>query len=121
VTGVGGVFLRAKDPAALASWYRDHLGVPVEENGAFAVFRWSESGGSTVWALFPEETDYFGPSGQGGMVNFRVADLDRVLADLRSEGVEVLERVEEHEFGRFGWVVDPEGHRVELWQPPEGA
>jgi predicted enzyme related to lactoylglutathione lyase len=120
VTGIGGVFFKARDPAALGAWYREHLGVPVEEGGR-AVFRWGgETAGSTVWALFPEDTDYFGPSGSGGMINFRVEDLDRVLAELRDEGVEVLDRVEEQEYGRFGWIVDPEGHRVELWQPPAG-
>ena len=120
VTGVGGVFLRARDPAALGAWYRERLGVPVEEGG-WAVFRWGgEAAGSTVWALFPDDTDYFGPSGSQAMVNFRVEDLDRVLDELRSEGVDVLDGVEEHEFGRFGWIVDPEGNRVELWQPPHG-
>lgn len=121
VTGIGGVFLRAQDPTALAAWYRDHLGVPVGE-GSFAVFTWGgDLAGSTIWAVFPDDTEYFGPSGQGGMVNFRVADLDQVLTELRAEGVEVLDRIEEHEFGRFGWIADPEGNRIELWQPAEGA
>lgn len=122
VTGIGGVFLEARDPGALGSWYREHLGVPIEEGETFAVFRWGgEATGSTVWALFPDDTDYFGSSESGAMVNFRVEDLDRVLAELREEGVEVLDHVEEHELGRFGWVVDPEGNRVELWQPAAGA
>jgi predicted enzyme related to lactoylglutathione lyase len=121
VTGIGGVFLKARDPAVLGGWYGEHLGVPVEEGG-FAVFRWGgEHAGATVWALFPSDTDYFGPSRSGAMVNFRVEDLDRVLAELRAEGLEALDRVEEHEFGRFGWIVDPEGNRVELWQPADDA
>jgi len=121
VTGIGGVFLKARDPATLSAWYRDRLGVPVQE-GNFAVFTWGgEHAGSTVWSVFPQDTDYFGPSGVGAMVNFRVEDLEAVLAELREDGVEVLDHVEEHEFGRFGWIVDPEGNRVELWQPSEGA
>lgn len=121
VTGIGGVFLKARDPAALGAWYREHLGVPVEEGG-WAVFRWGgDVSGSTVWALFPDETEYFGSSEAQAMVNFRVEDLDRMLSELRAEGVEVLDRVEEHEYGRFGWIVDPEGNRVELWQPPAGS
>lgn len=120
IAGIGGVFLRARDPDALSAWYRDRLGVPVQE-GNFAVLTWGgDHAGSTVWALFPEDTDYFGPSGACAMVNFRVEDLDAVLDELRAEGVEVLDKIEEHEFGRFGWIVDPEGNRVELWQPPPG-
>jgi predicted enzyme related to lactoylglutathione lyase len=122
VTGIGGAFFKARDPEALAAWYRERLGVPVED-GNFAVFRWGGAGGaagSTTWAVFRDDTDYFGPSHGGFMLNFRVGDLDRVLGELRQEGVEVLDKVEEHEYGRFGWIVDPEGNRVELWQPPEG-
>jgi catechol 2,3-dioxygenase-like lactoylglutathione lyase family enzyme len=121
VTGIGGVFFKSQDPAALRSWYREHLGVESEEWGA--VFPWREQdrperSGHTVWAPFPADSDYFpGPL----MVNYRVDDLDAVLSALRAEGVEVDDRVEESEFGRFGWIVDPDGRRVELWQPPESA
>jgi predicted enzyme related to lactoylglutathione lyase len=123
-TGLGGVFFRAKDPDALGAWYRDTLGVPVEE-GRFAVYRWRDHDdasreGSTVWAAFDDDTDYFGPGGKQLMLNFRVADLDRVLDELRTEGVEVIDRVEETPQGRFGWIVDPEGNRIELWQPAPG-
>jgi predicted enzyme related to lactoylglutathione lyase len=95
--------------------------VPVED-GNYGVFRWGADGpaGTTVWAVFGDDTDYFGPSGGGFMLNFRVDDLDRVLAELRQDGVDVIDRVEEHEYGRFGWIVDPEGNHVELWQPGEG-
>ena len=89
------------------------------------VFTWRERDdpdrvGSTVWSPFPAETDYFGPRGKSWMLNFRVRDLDAMLAQLRAAGVEVDERIEELPEGRFGWFVDPDGNRVELWQPPEG-
>lgn len=124
VTGIGGVFFKARDRAALGDWYRDHLGIDVQEGG-FAVFRWRdenvpERSGATVWSLFPEETEYFGSDAQRAMVNYRVADLDEVLAALRREGVTVDERIEETPEGRFGWITDPEGNRIELWQPPVG-
>jgi predicted enzyme related to lactoylglutathione lyase len=120
-TGIGGVFFKARDPDALAAWYRERLGVPVEE-GNWAVYEWGgdDSKGTTVWAAFPADTEYFGASGGGFMINFRVADLDGVLDELRAEGVEVVDRVEETPQGRFGWIVDPEGNRIELWQPAPG-
>jgi predicted enzyme related to lactoylglutathione lyase len=118
VTGIGGVFLRAREPAALAAWYAEHLGVEVEDwNGA--VLR--TTGGETlVWALFPAETEYFGPRDRQAMVNYRVRDLDAMLAQLRAAAVEV-EGPREDENGRFGWGTDPEGNRFELWQPPAGS
>ena len=125
VTGLGGVFFKAKDSQALAEWYRTHLGIPVEDGG-FAVLRWREHDepsrvGSTVWAVFEDTSDYFGSAGQRAMINYRVADLDAVLSALRSEGVTVDENVQSDENGRFGWITDPEGNRIELWQPPEGS
>ena len=124
VTGIGGVFFKAKDPKALAEWYRTHLGVPVEEWGG-AGFKWvtpenPKGTGTTVWSPFPDDTGYFAPSTQPFMVNYRVDDLHALLAALRKEGCEVDAKVEESEFGKFGWVMDPEGNRIELWQPPEG-
>ena len=124
VTGIGGVFLKARDRAGLGEWYRDHLGIDVQ-HGGFAVFRWREEkdparGGTTVWSLFPDATEYFGSDAQRAMVNYRVADLDEVLAALRREGVTVDERIEETSEGRFAWITDPEGNRIELWQPPPG-
>jgi predicted enzyme related to lactoylglutathione lyase len=124
VTGIGGVFFKARDRAGLGEWYRRHLGIDVQDGG-FAVFRWRDAddparGGATVWSLFPEDTEYFGSKDQRAMVNYRVADLDQVLDGLRREGVTVDERVQETPEGRFGWIVDPEGNRVELWQPPSG-
>jgi predicted enzyme related to lactoylglutathione lyase len=120
VQGVGGVFFRALDPEALGRWYAEHLGVEIDPSYGGTSFRWHE-GGSTVWAPFPMDTDYFGPSGQAWMVNFRVADLDAMLAQLRKAGVPVDDEVEVSEFGRFGWATDPEGNRFELWQPPPGG
>ena len=122
VTGIGGVFLKARDSASLGEWYRSHLGIDVQDGG-WALFKWRDDedparSGTTVWSLFPDSTEYFGPSEQRAMINYRVADLDAVLADLRREGVTVDERVEETGEGRFGWITDPEGNRIELWQPP---
>jgi predicted enzyme related to lactoylglutathione lyase len=117
VTGIGGIFFKAKDHAALREWYRIHLGIDVQEWGGTA-FRWhDEPDGATVWSVFPAASDYYpGPF----MVNYRVDDLDAVLAVLREEGCAVDERTDASEFGKFGWVTDPEGNRVELWEPPPG-
>lgn len=113
VVGIGGVFFRAKDPDALRAWYAEHLGIEDSEWGH--VFGPT---GSTVWSPFSHETEYFGPSGQTWMINYQVEELDAMLAQLRAGGVEVDEKTEEMEgIGRFGWAVDPEGNRFELWQP----
>lgn len=123
VTGIGGVFFKARDPKALGEWYRRHLGIAVQDWGG-AAFRWADdkagAGGTTVWSPFKDDTAYFAPSAASFMVNYRVDDLHALLAALRAEGCAVDEKVEESEFGKFGWVMDPEGHKVELWQPPEG-
>ena len=124
VTGIGGVFFKAKDPKALGEWYQRHLGIEVEAWGG-AAFRWvtpdNPTGtGTTTWSPFKDDTRYFAPSTASFMINFRVADLHALLAALRAEGCAVDAKVEESEYGKFGWVMDPEGHRVELWQPPAG-
>ncbi|MBA3428747.1 MAG: VOC family protein [Actinobacteria bacterium] len=116
VTGIGGVFLRAKDPAALAAWYAANLGVAIENEGGTYSTLAASDGDQTVWATFSHDTDSFGRPEQQAMVNYRVRDLDAMLAQLRAAGVAVEERIEELEFGRFGWAVDPEGNRFELWQ-----
>ncbi len=116
VTGVGGVFRRARDPAALRAFYVEQLGVPLNEGTAML----RDEGGITVVAFFDEESEYLGPGRPDAMFNFRVDDLDALLAKLRAEGAEVDEEkgVEEMEgVGRFAWVTDPEGNRVELWEP----
>ena len=116
VTGIGGIFLKAKDPKALSAWYRDHLGIPVEAWGG-GQFK-AKEGDPTVWNLFPATTKYFEPSPASVMVNYRVEDLHRLLGQLRAEGCNVLEKVDESEYGKFGWVMDPEGNKIELWEPP---
>ena len=122
VTGIGGIFIKAKDPEVLRAWYREHLGIDVQEWGG-ATFRWHSPDcpnpdGVTVWNVFPETSDYFAPSSAPFMVNYRVDDLHSFLGQLRSEGCEVDAKTEESEFGKFGWVMDCEGNRVELWEPP---
>lgn len=124
VTGIGGIFFKAKDPKALTAWYSKHLGLKVEDWGGVA-FRWSEdnasSDGTTIWNPFKAESDYFQPSTASFMVNFRVADLHGLLQALREVGCQLVGEPEESEYGKFGWVVDPEGNKVELWEPPAGC
>ncbi|MGH8927684.1 MAG: VOC family protein [Acidimicrobiia bacterium] len=118
VTGIGGVFLRASDPASLLGWYIEMLGLPIGSE-SYTVIR-SVGGETLVWAGFPQDTDYFGARSQTAMINYRVDDLDGLLAHLREAGVPVDDHIEEHEYGRFGWAVDPEGNRFELWEPAAG-
>jgi predicted enzyme related to lactoylglutathione lyase len=113
VLGIGGHFMRAADPEVLGAWYRDCLGLDTDANGL-----WSQGVGPTVFATFESETDYFGSRAQQTMLNFRVRDLDAMLAQLRAKGADVVDETQDMEgVGRFGWVTDPEGYRVELWQP----
>jgi len=123
VTGIGGVFFKSPDPKRLAEWYRIHLGMNVEEWGGVA-FQWSADNptgtGTTVWSPFKEDTDYFAPSRAAFMINYRVDDLHALLAALRAEGCQVEDKVDESEYGKFGWVLDPDGNKLELWQAPEG-
>lgn len=123
VRGIGGVFFKASDFKNLNEWYRRHLGVPITEDGC-AVFRWRDQHNpmrehATVWSAFPGDTDYFGNESQRFMINYIVEDLDEALAQLKAAGIEVDENTEESEFGRFGWLSDPEGNRIELWEPPK--
>ena len=123
VTGIGGIFFKAQNPEKLSEWYQKHLGLNLEEWGG-AALRWSDDpsseNGITVWSAFKNDTDYFEPSSSSFMINFRVADLNGLLEALRDEGCRVLDRREESELGKFGYVMDPEGNNVELWQPPKG-
>jgi len=120
VTGIGGIFFKANDPDTLREWYRKHLGIESANWGGFA-FHWSDDpqtdGGTTAWSVFPESSKYFDPSPKPFMIDFRVADLDALVAELRTNGVDATQS-EASEFGKFGWVMDPEGNRVELWEPP---
>ena len=123
MTGLGGVFFKASDPQRMYKWYEQHLGLRQEEGGVF--FRWREKEadtlGTTVWAIFKDDTKYFDPSKAPFMLNYRVDNLDALLTRLRAAGVEVEERREDSEYGRFAWIIDPEGNRIELWEPPKGS
>ncbi len=123
VTGLGGIFFKCKDPKAIKGWYEEHLGILPEKDG-YVSFQWREKDnpdniGYTVWSPFKQDTKYFDPSKAPFMVNFRVDDLHSLLKQLRKEGVQVDDKIEESEYGRFGWVMDPEGNRIELWEPPK--
>ncbi len=126
--GLGGIFFKAKDPKKLSAWYEEHLGIEVKDQTA--TFTWKTAGrskqqrvGHTVWSIFPADTKYFsdqaGESKNGEfMINYRVRDLRTLLKQLRKEGVKVDTKVEEFQYGKFAWITDPEGNRVELWEPP---
>jgi predicted enzyme related to lactoylglutathione lyase len=115
VLGVGGVFFKARNPVALRAWYRDHLGVPIDEWGG----TFFEDNGPFVWSVFEPTSTYLGSGAAPFMINYRVRDLDAMLAQLRAAGCAVDDKVQDEGYGRFGWVTDPEGNRVELWQPTE--
>jgi predicted enzyme related to lactoylglutathione lyase len=134
VSGIGGVFFKASDPEQMASWYQEHLGIKMEPIGPtsdervgqsqerYAAFQWRhlenpDRVGTTVWAVFPHRTTYFSPGDAPFMIQYRVADLDGVLDALRKEGVLIDEHREDFDYGRFAWIRDPEGNRIELWQP----
>jgi predicted enzyme related to lactoylglutathione lyase len=117
VLGIGGVFLKARDPVALAAWYREHLGVPVEAGQTYGTLQSSAAGERTVWSTFPSDSEYLGPASAKFMVNYRVANLDAMLAQLRAAGATVEETIAEYDYGRFAWAQDPEGNRFELWEP----
>jgi predicted enzyme related to lactoylglutathione lyase len=124
VTGIGGIFFHAKDPVALRAWYKQHLGIDVQEWGG-AAFDWTDAAGkptagTTAWSIGAAGSDHFAPSTAAFMVNYRVEDLTALLQALREEGCNVLDKTDDSEYGKFGWVIDPEGNKVELWQPPAG-
>ena len=124
VTGIGGIFFKAKDAASLQAWYKRHLGIDVQPWGG-AAFDWTGAdgkpvAGTTAWLIASEKSDQFAPSSAPFMVNYRVADLHGLVKALKEEGCNVLEQIDESEYGKFAWVVDPEGNKVELWEPPQG-
>ena len=116
--GLGGIFFKSRDPAALSAWYAKHLGLPLEDWGGVRFDEDASRPGSTLWAPFAADSGYFEPSKQPYMINFRVDDLDALLGQLRAAGVTVDERTDNNELGSFGWIMDPDGTRIELWQPP---
>lgn len=123
VIGIGGIFFKAKDPEKLRDWYKDHLGFTVDNWGGVE-FKPSGTADSiesekTIWALFPNDSKHFNPSTQPFMINYRVDDLNALITALRSEGCVVDDKVDDSEFGKFGWVMDPEGNRIELWEAPK--
>jgi len=125
VTGIGGIFFKAKDAPALAAWSKRHLGIDVQDWGG-AAFDWTDDegkpvGGTTAWSVTSEDSDQFAPSTSTFMINYRVEDLHALVKVLREEGCNVLENVDDSEYGKFGWVIDPEGNKVELWEPPAGG
>lgn len=119
VLGIGGIFFKAKDPKKLQEWYEKNLGLSAEHG--FVMFENQKSDlpkkGYTLWTPFEETTTYFNPSTKPFMINFQVDNLVELLQELRVKGVEVDEKTEESEFGKFGWIMDPEGNKVELWEP----
>ena len=120
VTGIGGVFLKARDPKALAAWYAQNLGIQIADYGG-ATLLWSDEvpagTGQTAWMLFPDTTKHFGDTAQRAMINYRVDNLAELLEQVRAGGAEVIQGPESHENGKFAWFIDPDGNKVELWEP----
>ena len=122
VTGLGGFFFKTEDPKGLKNWYGKHLGLPIDDYGC--TFWWKDKEGndcSTQWSTFPKDKKYFQPSEKQFMMNFRVENLVELLAVLKEEGVTIVGEVEEYEYGKFGWILDPEGNKIELWEPKDEA
>ena len=122
VTGLGGFFFKTKDPDGIKAWYKNHLGIPTDQYGW--TFWWKDKEGkdcSTQWSPMNEDTTYFKPSEKQFMMDFRVADLKGLLKVLEKEGVTIVGEVEEYEYGKFGWILDPEGNKIELWEPVDKA
>ena len=125
VTGIGGVFIKAKDPKALAKWYQENLGVGFGES-SYITFQWTNEHnpsvpGNTAFSFFKEDSDYFNPSESKFMLNFRVKNLHLLLFELKHNGVWVSEKTEYYDYGSFGWIMDPEGNKIELWEPKDEA
>ncbi len=120
VTGIGGLFFKCKDPEKTKSWYKDHLGIHSDQYGA--MFHWRQASGPekpgcTVWNPFQEKSDYFAPSEKSFMFNYRVHDLEKLLVLLKEEGVQIVGEMESYDYGKFAWIMDPDGHKIELWEP----
>ncbi len=122
VTGIGGFFFKTKDPDNIKAWYKTHLGIPTDNYGWS--FWWKDGDGNdcmTQWSPFKEDTEYFDPSKKQFMMNFRVENLKELLTELEKEGVTVVGKIEEYDYGKFGWILDPEGNKIELWEPVDKA
>lgn len=125
VTGLGGVFIKTNDPKKMAAWYDQHLGLDFGTN-SYMSFMWKQAGepaqeGRTVFSFFPHSTEYFKPSQAGVMLNFRVENLEQLLQQLKQEGVEAVGEMETYEYGKFGWILDPDGNKIELWEPVDSG
>ena len=122
ITGIGGVFFKAKDPKALAAWYRDVLGLPLQPWGG-AALRYDAPGHppAAAWSAFAASSNYFSPSTSDFMIDYAVDDMDALLARLKDKGVAILKRSDDDQSGRFAWILDPEGNKVELWEPKRSA
>ncbi len=122
VTGIGGIFFKSTDPKKTKEWYKNHLGFNTDDYGC--TFWWKdehENKCSTQWSPFSKDTTYFEPSQKDFMMNFRVDNLVELLEVLKAEGVTVIDKIEEYEYGKFGWIIDPEGNKIELWEPKDAA
>ena len=124
VTGIGGIFFNSSDPVVLRTWYKNHLGIDAQDWGG-AAFTWTDSAGkptagTTIWTIGDATDTSFAPSSAPFMINYRVADLHALVKALREEGCNVLDKIEESEYVKFAWVIDPDGNKVELWEPPVG-
>ena len=119
VTGIGGIFFKSENPDKTKEWYNKHLGLDTDQYGC--LFKWRDYETSQVattqWSVFKKDTDYFGAPDKEFMMNYRVENLRELLKVLKEEGVEVIDKVEEYEYGKFGWIIDPEGRKIELWEP----
>jgi predicted enzyme related to lactoylglutathione lyase len=124
VTGIGGIFFKGSNPKQMNAWYQKHLGIDVFPDGSCAMFEWrdaddAEKKGSTIWSIKSRETKYFGEGPQTFMVNYRVENLDELLEALKAEGVTIDPKRDDSDFGKFAWIMDPDGNRIELWEPPK--
>jgi predicted enzyme related to lactoylglutathione lyase len=123
VTGIGGILFKSEDKEAMRTWYDKHLGIPTESWGG--QFEWRDKDEPekrcvTAWSLFEKESDHFGPSRKEFMFNYRVENLVELMEALKQEGVQIIGEIEEFDYGKFGWIMDPEGRKIELWEPIDG-
>jgi predicted enzyme related to lactoylglutathione lyase len=122
VTGIGGIFFKCNDPNKMREWYKTHLGFDTNDYGA--TFEWKDKSdpslnGSTQWSPFPETTKYFEPSNKDFMINYRVADLEALVVELKKEGVTIVDEIENYDYGKFIHIIDIEGNKIELWEPKD--